>query len=260
MDIFDLTRSAWRTTQDRKPLWLFALLTAGVSVSFSASGSASEHLPLGGVFVLGVLVTCIVFVARVLGDAALIRGVHRGEFGWLLRESARLFRPVAMIHVGAGVAGLALWLTMMSPLLLIPLADAPIGLVVALLVPLVVLGIPVALTLNFAHAYALRFAVLEDASAAQAWSEAGRYLRGRVLESIYVALLSYVGRSLIQLAVVVFALPALLLGGAVYLAFGLIPGLVVLALLSLPVALASEVLAEVFASSVWTHAFLRGRG
>jgi hypothetical protein len=260
MNIIDLSKRAWRTTLERKPLWLFAMFMGALNASLSVSGSASERLPLVGILAVGVLVTLLAFAARVLGETALIRGVHRGEMGWLWQESRRLFRPVALIHLGAGFAGFSVWLTMMSPLLLIPLVNAPIALVLALLIPLLALGIPVALTLTFLHAYALRFAVLEDASATEAWTEAGRYLRGRVLESIYVALLASIGRSLLQIALVVFVLPALLAGGATYLLFGVIPGLVVVALLSLPVALASEALAEVFASSMWTHAFLRGRG
>lgn len=260
MNIIDLAQRAWRTTLERKPLWLFAMLMGGLNASLSVSGSASEHLPFAGILAIGVLVALVVLTARVLGETALIRGVHRGELRWLWQESRRLFGPVALIHIGAGAAGLAAWLTMMSPLLLIPLVDAPIALVIALLIPLLVLGIPVVLTLTFLHAYALRFAVLEDASAMNAWAEAGRFLRGRILESIYVALLASIGRSLLQVVAVVFVLPALLAGGATYLLFGVIPAVVVTAILSLPVALASEALAEIFASSVWTHAFLRGRG
>lgn len=260
MNLIDLAKRAWRTTLERKPLWLFALLMGALNASLSVSGSATERLPLAGILAVGMLVTVVGLAARILGETALIRGVHCGELGWLWRESRRLFRPVVLIHLGAGAAGLAAWLTMLSPLVLIPLLHAPIALVVALLIPLLALGIPLVLTLTFLHAYALRFAVLEDASAREAWSEAARYLRGRILESIYIALLASIGRSLLQVAALAFLLPALLAGGVTYLLFGVAPALLVGGLLSLPVAFASEALSEIFASSVWTHAFLRGRG
>lgn len=259
MDIFDLTRSAWRTTRDRKPLWLFALFTGGVNASLSISGAA-EQLPIAWIVGCAALAMLIAFTVRVLGETALIRGVHRGELGWLFRESKRLFPAVALIHLTGGVAILLTSLAMLSPLLLVPLAHAPIGLAIALTVPLALVGMPIVLTIAFVYEYALRFAVLEDASAREAWAEARRHLQGRIVESMYVAILAYVGRSILQTVFVIFVIPALLLGALTYAAAGVIPGVVVFAMLALPVALVAQAVAQTFASSVWTHAFLRGRG
>jgi hypothetical protein len=54
-------------------------------------------------------------------------------------------------------------------------------------------------------------------------------------------------------------LPALLLGGGVYLLWGLVPALVAGGVLALPVALAVTGAIGVFRSSVWTLHFMEAR-
>ena len=259
MNIIDLSKRAWRTTVDRKPLWLFALLAGGVNATVSVA-SAREQLPIVWIASGVALASLVAFIVRVIAESALIRGVHQGDVRGLFREAKRFFASVALVHLGGGAALLLLSLAVLSPLLLVPLLHLHVGLAVALTVPLVLVGTPIGLSIAFIYEYALRFVVLEDATATQAWADAKRHLQGRVLQSIQVALVAYVGRSLLQTAFVVLVVPALLAGGLTYAAFGVIPGVVVLAVLAIPVALVAQAAANTFASSVWTHAFLIERG
>lgn len=86
-----------------------------------------------------------------------------------------------------------------------------------------------------------------------------RYLSGRVLESLKLLVVGFVGQGCGAAVAAVGLLPAAVVGAALYFFVGLIPALVAAGVLAIPVVVAAAGATGAFRSAVWTLGYLQGR-
>ncbi|MFH2006955.1 MAG: hypothetical protein ABI333_10260 [bacterium] len=275
MKILDIAKQSLTTLWTNKYLWFFGFFVASVGGSGSSEeqGHASYHATmapadvpiwvwalLGSAAVLGVAF----IILHILSEAALIRGVADGQQGekTTIREGLRRSRPHFWTLVGQKVV-LGLIAVVSVAIIAAPVAVAhttalPMWLGGTLTGLLVLVGIPWLLTLYFIYEYAMRFAVLEGYRLRESIRQARRFLHGRIVTSIKLTVLSFVGQMGGGLAAVLVAVPAALVGGAVYFAAGTVPALIVGGVLAAPFVIAVIGATGTFRSSVWTLGFIDG--
>ncbi|RLB57498.1 MAG: hypothetical protein DRJ42_00180 [Deltaproteobacteria bacterium] len=270
MDITHIGKRSLRTLWARKHLWFFGFFIAAAGGATADGAGSSAHGPLPQ-WLLPLLIAfsvlgLAVLIMNVLSEAALIRGVQRDQDGESLsiaegfRVGGRHFLTVFVLKVllAAGFAGAGV--VVAAPIALGAFEVVPMVPAILVALPLVVVGIPGALTLYFLYEYALRFAVLEGFGARDAIRAARRLLHGRLGDSVRLTLLSFAGQLGGGLVTSVGALPGAALGLGAYFAFGLAPSVMVGALLVVPVVILVQGATGTFRSSVWTLGFLGARG
>ncbi|MDF1561823.1 MAG: hypothetical protein P1V51_02195 [Deltaproteobacteria bacterium] len=268
-------RTALTTVWNHKILWFFGFfVAAGGSGGFQAStdegaGAAGatgalQSLPTWAFALIGVglLLGLAALVLNIVSEAALIEGVRDSRQGARptlkqgLRQGWRHFGSLLGLKLLTALAFLAGIAVIAVAPVLGALEVLPVGLALALGLPLLLVGVPYFLTVYFLYQWAMRFLVLEDRTAGEALREARRYLPGRLRESLELMLVGMLGQLGAGLAIVVALIPAALVGGLVYLAAGLIPAAIVGGLVVLPVGLAASGAGGAFRSSIWTLHFL----
>jgi hypothetical protein len=271
MDPIKVGKDAFKNLWTHKSLWFFGLFLGagggGAGASPQSGHGGNQALPA---WLIPVLVAAVVaafggLFMHVVSEAALIEGVRRNRAGTPLRIGAgmrvgmhhfwRVLGVKLLLALGLGLSGLLLAV----PAVLGALGLVPLWLGVAVTVPLLFLAVPWFLTLYFVYVYALRIAVLDERGARVAIREARVYLRGRVLDSLKLLLVSFVGQMGGAAVAAALILPVVALGAALYFTVGLVPAIVVGAALLVPVALAAGGALGTFRSSVWTLGFLEAR-
>lgn len=264
----------WR----RKYLWLFGLFVAG-GVGGGAGGprgpgadgdgglSRAQGLPewFWPVVIAGLLVGLVALVLHVASEAALIQGVRaerEGEAYGIRRGFhvgfSHFWRLLGLKLVFAFVLQ-ASALVILTPVLLGVFKVIPLAPGVGLTLLLALVGIPWLLTVYFIYEYAMRFLVLEDRSVKEAARAAYRYLHGRIVDSLQVLIVAFIGRMGAGLVGLLVVAPIALLAVGVYFAAGLWPALAFGLALGAPLMLAVAGAGGVFTSSVWTIEFLEER-
>ncbi len=267
MNSIELARRALRLIWAQKSLWVFGLFVAG-SLSFNlqtgAPGTSNPWpVSLWGLFIAGGLVAIAVyFVLAAWCGAALITSVQQRERGEPigLRQGLRAGWPhvwrVVKVTLLIGCAVVAGVLVLGAPIAASLLELLPKWTMV-LSAPLVLLLVPWLITLFCLQEYALRFAVLERMTAREALRAAYDYLHGRLLDSIRVMLVAWLGRMAGSLIGLGLAAPALLLGFVLYPVVGLVPAVVGGLAVAAPFLLPLTGAIGAFHSTVWTLAFLQ---
>ena len=263
--IWTIVRQAYETAKTQRQLWLFGLFAAGAGgVNLKTPGSATPSWVLYAVIAASVL-GVIALLLHLISEGALIHGTAHSRDGG--RTSAAVsFRTG--LKFAPRVAGIKL-VTWLATLLSVVVIAAPLGIaavagasLVAGAVASLLLGIvsiPLLLTIHLLGTYALRAAVLEGNGVAQSIRTARQFLAGRIVPSLWLLVAQALGSSVGSLAAVVVALPILALGLALYFGVGLVPAVIVGAVLMVPVAVSVSGAVGTFRSSLWTHLYLAER-
>ena len=270
MNPFSLAKDAVRLVWNHKVLWAFGFFIAGGAggaVSRSHAAGAGGATPLwlwpavGAALVLGLAFA----VLHVAAEGALIDGARgsKAQEPVTLRSGFRagFARFGAVLGVKALVVAMMLGITavVLSPTLLTLLAGFKAVTTFALSGVLFLGAVPVLLSLHLTSIYALRIAVLEGAGPLEALRAARRYLSGRLLESLQVLVVSVVGQVGAGALAAAGLIPAAVVGGLTYAAFGLVPAIVAAAVLAAPVVAAALGALGAFRSTLWTLGFLESR-
>lgn len=272
MDIIPIAKEALSTAWNHKYLWLFGFFVAGASGGGGGQGGAPTAGGAGvvpdWVFVLlagGVVLGLAALVMYVISEGALIEGVVRvrqGErfsvgagFRSGLRHFWRVLGLKALMFFAAALSVAAV----AAPAVLGKLGHIPLWLGLCITVPAALVAVPWMLTLYFIYTYALRFAVLEGEGVRAAMTRARAFLHGKLASSLKLLVAGQLGSLAAGLIGVMVVVPALALGGAGYLAGGVIPAVAAGAVVVLPVAVALAGALGTYRSSVWTLGYLEGR-
>ena len=269
-----VAKNSLRTLWNHKYLWVFGLFAAagagggGGTPGQSAATGHAEALPpwVIPVIVGATVLAVFVAIAHVVSEGALIDSVHR-EHKQETHTASSAFR--AGIRHFWRMLGLKLLLGLVyvsSALLLVvaPVLSAmkliPLWAGLGVTLPLAVVAVPWFLTLYFVYVFAMRYVVVEERSVTSAIRGAHRFLHGRLVKAIELLLVEAVGRmACTTVGVVAILIVGGLVGGALYLAAGLLPALVALGVVAAPAALVVGGVTGAFSSSVWTHGFLEER-
>jgi hypothetical protein len=278
MEPLRVAKSALQTIWTHKTLWVFGFFVAAAGAGGGARGTGrvKPHVALEdthgipgwvlGLAAVGLGLAVVGLLIHVVCDAALIDGVRRSRaaepvtFGVGVRAGlssfGRLFRVKALaIAAALGVGGLVLGIPAGLRWLDVLPKAATIGVIVVLLV----LAVPVLLSVVFMSNYAARICALEGKGAVQSFREARDFLSGRVRDSLVLLLLNFAGQVAGAAVGLVVVLPAAAIGGAVYFLAGLIPAVIVGAVLAAPFVTAVVGATGAFVSALWTVAYLDGR-
>lgn len=271
MDIMATAKQAFSTIRSHKYLLFFGFFVA----SGGAAGARGPHgtghhggtIPawvwalVAGAAVLGVAA----LVMHVLSEAALIDGVERAQrgersrIGEALRGSAPRFWTLVAIKLALGLALVASVAIVAAPLGGGLLHVYPVAAGAVMTVLLALPALPWLLTLYFIYMYALRIAVLDRCGAAEAVRGAKRFLHGRIAVSLKLLVAGGVGAAAVEVAGAVVALPLVAIGFGIYFAAGLVPAVVVGALLVAPVGAVVAGSVGAYRSSLWTIGYLESR-
>ncbi len=275
LDYWELVTKSLRNAWDYKFLWLFGFFAAGsegFGHIFSNIGKTGDRYDLGSIgiepFIIvwlalaAVFVGLMFFIMAVLSEGAMIHGIVRKEsnsdvtfgecWGKGIDKFWRLF--VMIIILTIAVIFFLLFLAMF----IVPafFAHWVLGIV------LVVLAIPVIIAAIFVTeavtAWAIRFAVIEDCTWIDSFSNGWKMLKDHFGKTFAVALSSVltqiVGGIIVILVGLILAIPFVILGLASFW-LGVIPG----ALFGLIVMVLVGAYFGVFQSSIWTLAFMKIR-
>ena len=258
MNFRDIATRSFITTKNNKYLWALGLFAAGGGASFNYStteGQPEWLVPvLIGVGILGLILGAI----GVLTEGALIQAVYSEDDGkpLTIKESLRLGRHTFWRFVGIktvyGLTSFALFMVVAGPALLGVAELLPLYAGLALSFLLALLSIPFFLTVYFVYQYALRLAAFDALGPIEALKGAKNFLHGRLLETIKLSVLAYAGQFGGGALTMSAALPGVLIGVALYFTAGLVPAVIVGALLVAPLVIPLAGAVAVFSSSVWT--------
>ncbi|MEZ4231651.1 MAG: hypothetical protein R3B89_20910 [Polyangiaceae bacterium] len=260
-----IVRQAYETARTQRQLWLFGLFAAGAGgVNIKGPADSAPEWVLYAIVAASVL-GLIALALHLVSEGALIHGAAHSRDGG--RTSVGIgFRTG--FRFAPRVAGVKL-LTLLAFLLCVAVIGAPLALAALLGGSLLAAGIasallgvasiPLLLTIQLLSTYALRAVVLENQTIAAAIRTARRFLAGRIVTSLWLLVAQALGSSVGSIVGLVFALPVLGLGLALYLGVGLVPAVVTGALLMLPIAVSVSGAVGTFRSSLWTHLYLAER-
>lgn len=269
-DVLPVARDAVRTLWRHKRLWvlgLFVAAGAGGGTRFDAPSDATGITAgwVAGLVLIAAVTGVITLALHVISEGALIDAVReerRGRvpaLGPAWRRGLASAGSVLGIKALTWVATSAVVAAAAAPLLLGLLEIVPLALGVALTVPLVVVAVPTALSLYLAHEIGLRMVVLEQRRAVDALRAGLRFLRGRLRFALTLLVVDGVAQLVTAVIAVPFVLVVLAIGGATYAVAGLVPAVVVGAIVLAPIALALTGARGTFRSALWTHGMLDGR-
>lgn len=274
MDVITIARQSLRTAWQHRALWVFGFfIAASGGGGGGGGGQRSSHLANGALpgwvvplIIVGSLLGLSALVMHVISEGALIAGVQSASQGGT---------PTVRAGLRAGLAhfGVVFRLKLVAVLalgLIAAVVLTPVGLGVASLIPVwagaVAAGVaalallPAAVTGYLALEVALRIAVLEQQSAFGALRAAVRYLSGRLLDSLQLLVVAFVGQAGAGLLGVLALLPAGLVGGLVWLVtHSIVAGGLTVAVVAAPLLIPVIGFGGTFRSTVWTTGFLASR-
>jgi hypothetical protein len=272
MDLVGICKQAWELTWRHKALWVFGLFVAsgGAGPGGHDGGIDGPGGPVAGWFWW--LVGCAALLAlaalwmHVVSEGALIDAARRVRAGEAPRAGKELsagraaFGRVLRVKLAGAGALLALAAVLAGPALLAVAGAVPVAPAVAIGLALALAVLPLLLTTYLVYVYALRFAVIDGLGAAEAARRGLRFLHGRVLESIQLLVLAFLGQLGGAMAALLVATPGILLGVVLWLATGDVEMATAVGVtLALPFVLGVVGAAGTFRSSVWTIGFLDSR-
>lgn len=276
MKPMEVAREALKTIWTHKSMWLFGFFVAAAGAGGAGraggkvgppSGLPAQDMPswVFALIAVALVLGVVGMLLHVISDAALIDGVRRSRATQPVTIAegfrsgfANFGRMVRVKLIGLGL-GLGCAVVLAVPAVLRLTGLIPTWAMVVLLVPLIVVAVPVVLSIFFLNAYALRIAMLESKGAVVAYGEARRYLSGRILDSVQLLIVSFLGQIGGGMIMGLALLPAAMIGGLVYLAAGLVPALVAGGVIAVPLLATVLGATGAFQSAVWTVGYLEGR-
>jgi hypothetical protein len=275
MKPLSIAKEALKAVWNHKSLWLFGFFLAGSGAvstrslpQFHSTGAAPHPLPawLPPVFVIAIIIAVGMLFFILTSEGALIDAGNKVKSGEAtgVRSGVRVGLRAFWRVTGVKLTMTALLLTSAAVLaapLMLALKHGVAGWVVALLaLPLAAVAVPLFLTLHFVSEYGLRIAVLDGRGVMAAISEARVFLRGRVLESMQLLLVSALGRLGAAAAGLVAALPGAVVGLTLYFATHSIPlAAIVGGVIAAPFIACVIGASGTYGSMVWTLGFLESR-
>lgn len=274
MELREIAKRCWELLwPSYSRFWPFGLFVSGVggaaSAALPSAGATPGPSPVGipASLAVAAIAAGLALVANVVSEGALIEGFgiaqqdRRLTFRAGVRAGFARFRAVLLIKLVA-LAGL----TAAAALPALPVVLGVRGVVAPWIawlvgvVALIIFAVPATLTGYAVYQYALRFAVLEGAPAADAFRAAYRFVHGRVRVSLTLSVLGWIATSVGGVAVSFALLPAAVVAAAFGWAAGLWPAVVVGGLLGAPAAVAVLGAVGAYRSGIWTVGFLRMHG
>jgi hypothetical protein len=274
MKPLSIAKEALKAVWNHKSLWLFGFFAAGSS-TLSARSSPTFHtthaahevpawLPpaLAVAVVLAIGMLFFIFASHgALIDAA--RKVKAGEQTGVrsgMRAGLDSFGRVAGVTLLMALVLLSSAAVLAAPMVVALLLGAAKWMVAVTALPLLVIGVPWFLSVHFVTEYALRITVLDGRGVMDAISDARVFLRGRVLESVQLLLVSALGRLGAAVAGLVAALPGAVVGLGLYFATHSIPlAAIVGGVIAAPFIGCVIGASGAFGSMIWTLGFLESR-
>ncbi|MGV3624822.1 MAG: hypothetical protein ACO1OB_28640 [Archangium sp.] len=277
MNFTELAKKSFDIVWKQKSLWLFGFFAmagggtaANNSVTRKSTGGSADlsALPtwLWPVLAVVAVVGVIALLMHVISEAALIDGVKRAtnadqpsvKSG--LASGRHNFWRVVGVKLGLGVASALVAIGMAVPALLAVFDVLPVWLAVVLSVPLIIIGVPVLLSLQFITNYALRIAVLDDVGVREAIVRARQHLNGRVIDSVKLLLAAFIAQAVGSLATLTCLVPGAAIGVGVWaLTDSVLPAVITGVIISAPFAAMALGATGALRSTVWTLGFLDGR-
>jgi hypothetical protein len=267
MPVITIVKDALGTLRRHPALWLFGFFAAaggGSGVRLSRDGEAAPDwlLPL---ILAAVVLAALVTVMNIVSEGALIDGVRRTRRGdaYRIRSGIRAGLSFFWRLLGVKLAALATALLTLAAIALpigaVLFAGGPVWAGALGTVPLALTLLPWLLSVYFVYEYAMRIVVVEDRGVRDAISEAFRFLQGRVLLSLEIAVAAGLGQFAAGAVGLILALPVALLAGLFYLIGGPLAAAIAFGLVMAPLAICLVGALGTYRSSVWTHGYLRGR-
>jgi hypothetical protein len=274
MKPLSIAKEALKAVWNHKSLWLFGFFVAssgtvsGRSTPQLHNAVAPHQLPawLPPALAVAVVMAVGMLFFIVASHGALIDAARKVKEGEPTGVRTGLRAGLGSFWRVAGVTLSMLLVTALSATVL----AAPVGVALllgaskwiaaAIALPLVVGGVPLLLSLHFVLEYALRISVLDGRGVMDAISDARMFLRGRVLESVQLLLVSMLGRLGAAAAGILVALPGAAGGLALYFATHSVPlAVTVGGVVAAPFIACVLGAAGAFSSVVWTLGFLESR-
>ncbi|MCB9584695.1 MAG: hypothetical protein H6718_04825 [Polyangiaceae bacterium] len=263
--IWTIVRQAYETAKTQRQLWLFGLFAAGAGgVNLKTPGGTAPDWVIYAVIAASI-VGVLALLLHLISEGALIHGTAhsrdggRTSLGVGFRTGLKFAPRVAGIKLLTWLATLLSVVVIAAPLGIAALAGASLLAGGVASVVLAVASVPLLLTIHLLGTYALRAAVLEGSGVAQSLRTARQFLVGRIVPSLWLLIAQALGSSVASLASLVIVLPILALGFALYFAIGLVPAVIIGAILMIPVAISVSGAVGTYRSSLWTHLYLSER-
>jgi hypothetical protein len=268
MTVLRIIKDSWNTLRHHRALWFFGFFVAGAG---GGGARLSHHANIGSMGWLPValaaaaIVGLAVFALQVISEGALIDGVRRTARGERyplatgFRAGMRYFGRVLGLKLATLLTVLATVLAAAVPLIAVRLAGGPAWAGALGTVPLALVCLPWLLSVYFIYEFALRAAVVENVGLRSAVSRGLAFLQSRLSLSLWLVIAAGAGQLVAGLVGLCALVPIALVGGAVYLASGLLPAAITAAVLFAPVGLCLVGALGAYRSSVWTHGYLLGR-
>lgn len=270
MNFTELARKSLGIVWKQKSLWLFgffAIAGGGTAANNSVTRKSTGHAAdfptwVWPVVAVVLVVGAVALIMHVISEAALIDGVRRDQptVKSGLISGRRNFWRVVGVKLALGVASAVAALVMALPAGLAVFDVLPVWFAVVLTVPLLVVGVPVLLSLQFVTNYALRIAVLDDVDTREAITRARAHLNGRVIDSVKLLLTAFIAQTLGSLVTATCLIPGAAIGVGIWAATNsVIPAVMVGGIISAPFAAMALGATGALRSTVWTLGFLEGR-
>ena len=267
MHVITIVKDALSTLQKHPRLWVFGFFVAaggGTGVRLSRDGGPAPEwiVPL---VIAGIVVAALVAGVNIVSEAALIDGVRttrRGEgyaLGAGIRAGVSSFWRVVGVKLAAFVTQLLTVAAMALPIGAVLLAGGPVWAGALGTAALALTLLPWLLSVYFVYEWALRIVVVEGRGVRAAIGEALRFLEGRVLLSLQIAVAAGLGQFAAGAVGLVLALPVAAVAGLVFWLAGPIAAAITFGSVMVPVAICLVAALGTYRSSVWTHGYLRGR-
>jgi hypothetical protein len=273
MKTMSIAKDALKAVWNHKSLWLFGFFAAAAGGAGGgqtrAHGSGAAHelpawlppaLAVAAVIALGVMFMMLTSQGALIDGARKAKNGEATGVGAGFRAGLASFWKVAGIVVSMGLLMLLSAAVLAAPMAAALLLGASMWIVAPLALPLVVIGVPWFLSVHFVTEYAMRIAVLDGRGVFDSIFDARVFLRGRVLESVKLLLVSALGRAGAAAAGLLVAVPGAAVGLGLYFATHSIPlAAVAGGLLAAPFIAAVLGASGTFGSMIWTLGFLESR-
>lgn len=267
MHVVTIVKDALSTLRHHPRLWVFGFFVAagggtGVRLSRDGGPAAEWIVPLA---VAALAVAALVSAVNVVCEAALIDGVRtarRGEgyaIGAGMRAGVSAFWRIVGVKLAAFVTQVLTVGAMALPIGAVVLAGGPVWAGALGTAALALTLLPWLLSVYFVYEWALRIVVVEGRGVRAAIGEGFRFLEGRVLLSLQIAVAAGLGQFAAGAVGLLFALPVAAVAGLVFWLVGPIAAAITFGSVMAPIAICLVAALGTYRSSVWTHGYLRGR-
>ena len=274
MTIREMLRQGFHYARTCKSLWLFGFVVGMASGGSSGGTGGGEggggtdgfglvFAPSTMAVLIAVAVLAIVaaIVIRFVSEGALVEGVAQARHGSRMTFLEALTAGwshwgvlvrIAVVYFAASAASLALLAA--PPVLALRLGSGAAA--IALAIPAVTVAVPWLITLYLVQAFASRIAILENRHALDAIAKARLFLHGRLRHGLKLLVASFLGSVLVAVVAIVAILPVVFLLVSLIPSVGMMPLIVIGAVVLLPAGYVLTAVLGTFRSAVWTIGYV----